>query len=97
MKTKVALDVIFWRSVNGVSGNLADDKFIDHESVVDGDWEQLTAASAPLRVSKTALQLPYVDSDGTGKFHVMIHNVSSVNIPAKSIIVGWAWRGDVGE
>jgi hypothetical protein len=94
------IDIMVFSGATGAETVLANDRYIDHESVVTGDYMEIPTGESPAvrRVGITGLSIPYYDRDGTKKFHIGIRNQSaSTAIPINSLTIGWTWRADHGE
>lgn len=94
--TGTACDILFFRAAAANATNATLDRYVDHESFATGDYVTL-AGHTQVRASRGFLEIPYMDSDNTGKFHFGIKNLSGVSLTKSSIAIEWTWREDLGE
>mgnify|MGYP001566258286 FL=1 len=93
-----ALEVTFWAKASAESATPNVDEFIDHESFVGTQYFTVNGQTKPKRSASSGLAIPYVDRDGTKKFHIGIRNShTAAAIPKNTIVLEWAWRPDLGE
>jgi|GEM_PF-6298297 len=91
------MDVYFFRKSSYGSTVPSADYYIDHESFVATDWVTwLEETGDVIRTAASGLKIPYIDSDGTKKFHMgFIFNKTLTS--GTQIVMEWTWRADHGE
>lgn len=93
---QVGFDVCFFRKSTGGTTAPSTDSYIDHESFAKTDFITWGGVTKPRRAGKSALAIPYSDSDASKKFHIGISN-NTTAIPKNTLVIRWAWRPDYGE
>lgn len=92
-KSSADIDVVVFRSATATD-TMANCKYINHESFADTGFMKVHSATV-VSQAKSGLDIPYIDTDNTMKFHFGI--VSSITMSKGSVVLEWAWRPERGE
>lgn len=91
------IDVVFFSGQYDATTTTDGSNMLDHESFPKADFLVLDSGH-PAVASHGGLQIPYVDTESTGKFHIGVVNSGATAITdATNLVIAWAWRPDLGR
>lgn len=91
----LAFDLAFFSGATYAETIGSDDRLIDFESFVSGDFMQI--GTGLKYAAKSDLALPYFDRDATKKFYMGLINRSGTALDPKMVTIEFSWRADLGE